>query len=120
MKVGFEVSRYNVNWDSKQFFNASPYGEKYTSHPIYASVYAQEKLEYPDYVINFGLRYDYRNADISYNATPDSLTAHYKKATASSRLSPRLGVSAVKVSCCSNSVSLFSSTNNRQTRPRNL
>ena len=92
VKVGLEYSRYLVDWDSKQFFNSNPYGEKYTSRPVYASFYAQDKLEYTDFVINLGMRYDYRNADISYNYTPMG-EAHYKQASPTYRFSPRLGVS---------------------------
>ena len=93
VKVGFSYRRYAVDWDFKQFYNASPYGEKYSSNPIYASWFAQDKLEYRDIIVNLGLRYDYRNADIEYNTTPGGLTPTYKEADAKSELSPRLGVS---------------------------
>lgn len=93
VKAGFEMRRYSVNWDSKQFFNDFPYGEKYSSQPLYASVFLEDKMEYKDFVLNIGLRYDYRNADIAYNYTPEEPVAHYKDADAKARFSPRLGVS---------------------------
>jgi outer membrane receptor protein involved in Fe transport len=93
IKVGAEYIRYAIDWDKKQFYNANPYGENYVSQPTYASFYVQDKLEYEDFVVNMGLRYDYRNADISYNYTPDELTATYREAKSVSRISPRLGVS---------------------------
>jgi len=97
VKGGFELRRYDVDWDFKQFFNENPYGERYSSKPLLASAFLQDKLEYKDFVINVGLRFDYRDADISYNATPrdDPLNpiASYVKAESKSRLSPRLGVS---------------------------
>jgi len=93
LKTGFDIRRYDVDWDRKQFYNEKPYGELYTSRPTYASFYVQDKLEYADFVINFGIRFDYRNADVSYNITPGDLTAHYKKASSKSRWSPRLGMS---------------------------
>jgi outer membrane receptor protein involved in Fe transport len=92
-KTGFEIRRYSVDWDFKQFYNTNPYGEKYTSQPSHASFFVEDKLEYADFVINLGIRYDYRNADIAYNYTPDAETATYRDAVSKSRFSPRLGVS---------------------------
>ncbi len=93
IKTGLEYRKYDIDWDFKQFYNDNPYGEKYTSRPTYASAYIQNKMEYDHFVINLGLRYDYRNADISYNVTPEQIAATYKKADSKSRISPRLGVS---------------------------
>jgi outer membrane receptor protein involved in Fe transport len=92
IKAGFEFRKYAVDWDSKQFYNSQPYGELYSSRPTYASVFAEDKLEYDAFILNMGLRYDYRDADISYNYTPEG-TATFKKAESNSRISPRLGVS---------------------------
>jgi len=92
-KAGFEYLRYHVEWDKKQFYNPQPYGERYSSRPRQASMFIEDKMEYRDYVINFGLRYDYRNADISFNYTPEDQVAHYRQADSKSRISPRLGVS---------------------------
>jgi len=99
VKGGFEIRRYKVDWDFKQFFNRFPYGEKYSSKPLLASAFLQDKLEYKDFVVNVGLRFDYRNADISYNLSarddPENelLNPVWAKAESKSRLSPRLGVS---------------------------
>lgn len=97
IKGGLEVRRYKVDWDLKQFYNEFPYGEKYSSRPLLASAFLQDKLEYKDFVINVGLRFDYRDADIEYNLAARGTTAeeeaHYVKSESESRLSPRLGVS---------------------------
>lgn len=93
IKGGVEYRKYNIDWDFKQFYNDNPYGERYTSRPMYASAYIQDKMEYDHFVMNLGLRYDYRDADISYNITPGNTVATYKKADSKSRISPRLGVS---------------------------
>ncbi len=93
IRSGFELRRYDITWDSKQFYNTNPYGEKYTSEPTYASFYIQDKMEYDHIVLNFGIRYDYSNADISYNVTPGDSVITWKKADSKSRFSPRLGVS---------------------------
>jgi len=93
LKTGFDIRNTNVEWDFKQFYNTQPYGEKYNSSPLIASAYLQDKMEYQDFVVNIGLRMDYRDADIAYNITPDESIATYKQADATWRLSPRLGVS---------------------------
>ena len=93
IKAGFEVRRYSVDWDFKQFYNKNPYGELYSSKPLYASIFAEDKLEYDAFVLNFGLRFDYRNSDISYNYTPEDTVANWREAESKARLSPRLGVS---------------------------
>ncbi len=93
LKGGFEYRKYDIDWDYKQFYNDNPYGERYTSRPTIASVFIQDKMEYQYFIMNLGLRYDYRNTDVSYNVTPYDVTATYKKADSKSRLSPRLGVS---------------------------
>jgi len=97
LKAGFEYRNYNVDWDFKQFYNTRPYGEKYTSGPVYASTYLQNKMEYDLFIINAGLRYDYRTADVSYMAwTVDETgegVSYLKDAEACSRVSPRFGVS---------------------------
>ncbi len=93
LKTGIEYRKYALDWDSKQFFNLNPYGEKYASKPIYFSSYVQDKMEYSDFIINSGLRLDYRNADISYNTNPGGMIPLYKDAESKLRISPRLGVS---------------------------
>ncbi len=93
LKIGGEYRRYDIFWDKKQFYNQNPYGELYSSKPTYAALYAQDKLEYADFIVNMGLRWDYRNADVSYNVTPDSTAATYQRAQSKTRWSPRLGVS---------------------------
>ncbi|MBU8932946.1 MAG: TonB-dependent receptor [candidate division Zixibacteria bacterium] len=93
IKTGFEYRKYNVKWDAKQFLNDNPYGEKFDCGPTYASVYIQNKMEYDYFIVNVGLRYDYRDADISYNATPTGDQPIYKNAESQGRVSPRLGVS---------------------------
>ncbi len=93
LKAGLEYRKYSISWDSKQFFNPNPYGERYKSKPAYASLFLEDKMEYDHVIVNLGVRYDYRDADISYNITPGDTSATYKEAESRSRLSPRLGVS---------------------------
>ncbi len=94
LKAGFEYRSYDIDWDFKQFFNNQPYGEKYDSKPLYFSMFAQDKIEYDFYVINLGIRYDYRNDDISYMNLDESRgPIGYTTANSTSNISPRFGVS---------------------------
>lgn len=93
IKTGIEYRHFNIEWDFKQFYNSQPYGEQYSSKPTYASFFIQDKMELREFVVNFGIRYDYRDADITYNAAPGEETPAYREAEANSRWSPRLGIS---------------------------
>ncbi len=93
IKTGFEYRQYDISWDFIQFYNQRPYGEEYSSKPKIASAFIQDKLEYDYFVINLGVRYDYHDADITYNATPQGIEATWKRAESKSQFSPRLGVS---------------------------
>jgi outer membrane receptor protein involved in Fe transport len=93
IKMGLEYRKYAVEWDFKQFYNQQPYGERYTSRPTYASFFVEDKLEYHDFIVNLGVRFDYRDADISYNYTPRDTVARFKTADSKSRFAPRLGIS---------------------------
>ncbi|MCH7690747.1 MAG: TonB-dependent receptor [candidate division Zixibacteria bacterium] len=93
IKAGFEWRKYKIDWDYKLFFNDNPYGEKYNSSPSYISGFVQDKMEYKEFIINLGIRVDYRDADISYNVNPGGLTPVYKQADSKTRWAPRLGIS---------------------------
>lgn len=92
-KSGFEYRYYNISWDNKLFYNLNPYGEKYDSKPVYLSMYLQDKMEYEFFIINMGLRYDFRKDNILYNSTPEDFVAIYKSAESVSKVSPRFGIS---------------------------
>ncbi len=93
LKAGLEYRKYDVEWDFKQFYNEQPYGEYYNNAPFIASAYVEDKLEYADFVINLGLRFDFRDVDIAYNYSPNDTAARYKEADTKSRISPRFGLS---------------------------
>lgn len=92
LKAGAEYRTYSIEWDSKKFYNDFPYGETYKSSPTYAAVYLQDKMEYRSFIVNAGLRFTYRNADISFNSTPKDEPT-WTKSKSNTRVSPRLGVS---------------------------
>ena len=95
IKTGIEYRSYNIKWDYKQFFNTLPYGEKYDSKPMYLSMFLQDKIEYDFYIINLGLRYDYRKDNISYRyySSLEDEVGTMRDAEGTSNFSPRLGVS---------------------------
>ncbi len=93
IKAGFEWRKYKIDWDYKLFYNDNPYGEKYNSSPSYISGFVQDKMEYKEFIINVGMRVDYRDADISYNVDPGGFTPVYKQADSKTRWAPRLGIS---------------------------
>jgi outer membrane receptor for ferrienterochelin and colicin len=92
LRIGGEYRDYRIFWDEKQFFNDSPYGEKYRHSPVYATLYSQEKLELRDFIINAGLRYDYLNSQVVY--WEDVINKDKRvKSSSKTQISPRLGVS---------------------------
>ena len=93
IKTGIEYRKYAIDWDLKKFYNKNPYGEKYSSQPTYFAAFLQDKMEFREFIINAGVRFDYRNADIAYNTNPRGAIPVYKKADTKSRLAPRLGIS---------------------------
>lgn len=79
--------------------------DNYNMKPYELSAYLQDKMEYDDLVINFGLRYDYFNSNtlyptqlrnpanqLSYPNNPERMS-DYEEAQAQSQFSPRFGLS---------------------------
>jgi len=74
----------------------------YKVDPYEISGYVQDKLEFDELVINFGVRYDYFNSDQVYPTDrrnpsnqlnlSDSMMTSYKNAKPQTQLSPRLGL----------------------------
>ncbi|MCP4706554.1 MAG: TonB-dependent receptor [candidate division Zixibacteria bacterium] len=93
LRFGGEYRLYDLFWDQKQFYNLQPYGEKYSQSPVYAMTYFQNKMEFEDFIINAGLRYDYLNSEVYY--WPDVIEKDTPKIRSSSKtqISPRFGVS---------------------------
>lgn len=93
-KIGGEYRRYDILWDSKQFYNPTPFGESYNYQPSYGYTFVQHKLEYHDVIINAGLRYDYLSSRVAYFEDPlDKANSEIKVSTPKSQISPRLGIS---------------------------
>lgn len=94
VRIGAEYRDYNIFWDKKQFYNIQPYGEKYSQSPIYAMLFAQDKLELKDMVVNAGLRWDYLSSKVDYWPNVlDTINNPKVETEAQSQISPRLGIS---------------------------
>ena len=97
VKLGFEYKQYNIYEDRIRGVNTDGLGihseeTHYDFEPVKMSTYIQDKMEFSDFVINAGLRFDYLDAQATYlpdfeNPKPET----YKKTKAKYRVSPRLG-----------------------------
>jgi len=80
--------RYFYVYDPKRDY---PYINDYKTTPYEASSYAQDKIEFPELIINVGLRFDYMNANVQFRndpLNPESVV----KVKPRSQFSPRIGV----------------------------
>jgi hypothetical protein len=68
-----------------------PYYNDYRTSPYEASAYAQDKIEFPELVINVGLRFDYMNANVQFRSNPLDPNSIIK-VKSRSQLSPRIGI----------------------------
>lgn len=80
--------RYFYVYDPKRNY---PYLNDYKTTPYEISAYAQDKIEFPELVINVGLRYDYMNANVEFRNDPLD-PASVIKVKPRSQISPRIGI----------------------------
>ncbi len=86
---------FNQNWlsyfyvyDPKRNY---PYLNDYKTTPYQASSYIQDKIEFPELVINVGLRFDYLNANVQFRSNPLDASSVIK-VNSRSQFSPRIGI----------------------------
>jgi hypothetical protein len=80
--------RYFYVYDPKRNY---PYLNDYKTSPYEASSYIQDKIEFPELIINIGLRFDYMNANVQFRNDPLD-PASIVKVRPRSQLSPRIGI----------------------------
>lgn len=80
--------RYFYVYDPKRNY---PYLNDYKTRPYEASSYVQDKIEFPELIINVGLRFDYMNANVQFRNDPLN-PASIIKVSPRSQLSPRIGI----------------------------
>lgn len=73
--------------------NDSPSHNYYQKQAFFFSSYIQDKIEYPDMIINVGTRYDYFNPNNDYISELLEPYGDRKSAKPKTMISPRLGVS---------------------------
>jgi outer membrane receptor protein involved in Fe transport len=91
IKLGFEYKQYKIKEDYIPFVNEPEYGEThYEEEPFKASVFAQDKMEFDDFVVNAGLRFDYLDPKSEYSPDMNDPTERVPT-DAKYHLSPRIG-----------------------------
>ena len=80
--------KYFYVYDPKRNY---PYLNDYKTSPYEASSYIQDKIEFPELIINVGLRFDYMNANVQFRNNPLD-PASVIKVSPRSQLSPRIGI----------------------------
>ena len=80
--------KYFYVYDPKRNY---PYLNDYKTTPYEISSYIQDKIEFPELVINIGLRFDYMNANVEFRDNPLD-PASVVKVKPRSQLSPRIGI----------------------------
>ena len=88
-------------YEPEVFGDSTVYADIYNVEPQEAAVYIQDKMEYEDMVINFGLRYDYFDPASFYPSDsrnpanqlvlPDSMMSDKVSAPVIDQISPRIG-----------------------------
>ncbi|MBN2280796.1 MAG: TonB-dependent receptor [Candidatus Marinimicrobia bacterium] len=59
LNTGFEISTTGMDYTDIQFANQKPYYDSYHVQPVKSAAWIQNKVEYEDLILNFGLRWDY-------------------------------------------------------------
>jgi outer membrane receptor protein involved in Fe transport len=95
-----EEDNYSILYDGYEYSeptvlpaNESPSHNYYDKQALIASSYIQDKIEYPDMILNVGIRYDFFDPNDKYIADLIHPEEERIQATKKSMVSPRLGVS---------------------------
>ncbi|UCE19288.1 MAG: TonB-dependent receptor [Gemmatimonadota bacterium] len=95
IKTGLEYTRYNPVYFSELqilYRTPEPYREEYSIKPQEGAFYIQDKMEYPNLVINAGFRVDYANSKGRAFRNFDDPTSGINTGKKKWQVSPRLGV----------------------------
>ena len=98
----FGTPEENLLYEPEILPDSTLYADVYEVKPIEVAAYLQDKMEFDDMVINFGLRYDLFDPNSTFPANrrnpnnqlalPDSMMSTYPKAEAQIQISPRFGL----------------------------
>ncbi|MFQ6091905.1 MAG: carboxypeptidase-like regulatory domain-containing protein [bacterium] len=94
VKTGIEYTRYNPLFFSEKqlLFLDRPYTEEYALKPEEGAFYVQDKIEYPNLVVNAGVRIDYANSKGEAWTKWDDPTKGIDVGKKKWQISPRLGI----------------------------
>ena len=100
-----EKEKIQFNPFEPEILDSSVFSDNYTKKPYEISGYVQDKMEYNDLVMNFGLRFDYFNSNTTFPSqlrnpanqlafpnNPERMST-YPKSDEQYQLSPRFGLS---------------------------
>ena len=108
IKGGLEIRSHKLDYDAfsilrdtadRRYLNpvvpdlSSPYHNAYVRKPIQYAAYIQDKIEYENVVMNFGIRYDFFDSRYEYSPNVFVPDGPREKAKPKHQISPRLGVS---------------------------
>lgn len=108
IKSGIEVRTHKLDYDAFSVLRdtadirylhptvpdiTSPYHDAYIRKPIQFAAYIQDKIEYENVVMNFGVRYDYFDSKFEYAIDVFRPDGPRERAKPKHQVSPRLGVS---------------------------
>ncbi|MCK5145334.1 TonB-dependent receptor [bacterium] len=96
VKLGFEYNTFDTQNDIFSGINERGPGvhteeTHYNYKPYRVSAYIQDKIEYKDFVVNLGIRYDRQDSKASYMSNLGDPLSALAKAPAKAKISPRLG-----------------------------
>ncbi|MFQ6617243.1 MAG: TonB-dependent receptor domain-containing protein [Fidelibacterota bacterium] len=93
VKTGFEYKKLDIRFLELQYpWIRNPYPVNYLEHPTEASFYIQDKLNFPNVIVNIGGRLDYSNSGGYLWEDPKDPTSKPIEGKDKYQISPRLGV----------------------------
>ncbi len=105
LKVGLEGIKHTAERHYGGYIATSPsaqsshdlteclYFDDYTYEPLQGALYIQDKMEYPGFILNIGIRGDYLDANAQKYIDPTRISVGKEDANPKYKFSPRLGVS---------------------------
>lgn len=94
IKIGGEYKRFHILFDEQQHpYLTNPYIEYYDEHPVEASFFLQDLMEFERIIVRAGVRWDYANSGGGMWSDPADPTAKFTIGRSKYQISPRLGIS---------------------------
>jgi hypothetical protein len=97
--IGYDIQGNEISSDVIKDGGVLYFGPR---HPVFTAIYAQDKIEFSDIILNLGLRWDYIDpnsvdtpnpGNLAFNAADLILATFYQNTKKTSQISPRIGFS---------------------------